>query len=140
VRAFALALLVVAGCKSADKAEPKKTVEPAPAPAGSAPTPTPTTPPATPPPTTPPAAQAPPEVSGLAATDVVAKLGKATYDLGGSEGEGCFVFERAPDHRVCFDLDTEQASWAEVQKKNYKVGSVHAITAEDKTGPTATKL
>jgi hypothetical protein len=140
VKALALALLVVLGCKSGDRTDVKKTVEAAPAPSGSAtPTPPATPPPATPP-AAPPAAQAPPEVSGLAATDVVAKLGKATYDLGGSEGEGCFVFERAPDHRVCFGLDTEQASWAEVEKKNYKVGSVHAITAEDKTGPTATKL
>lgn len=61
---------------------------------------------------------------GSKATNVAAAYGAKPKDFGGTEGEACFAFPKAPGMVFCFQIDTEQASWAKVQKKNFPVAYV----------------
>jgi hypothetical protein len=69
---------------------------------------------------------------GFTAAEVEARLGKVTDALLAQEGQACFVFERAPDMQYCFGIDTEQATWKQVRRRNFEVNEVKGATQSDK--------
>jgi hypothetical protein len=82
------------------------------------------------------AAPADPRIAvGMSAKEVLAAVGPPALELGGTEGESCFVFERLPLREVCFDITTEQATWKQVLQKNYAVREIktHLSTASTLT-------
>jgi hypothetical protein len=64
---------------------------------------------------------------GMSARELFTLLGSPQFDVGGTEGEACFVFARDPNTVVCFDLDSESADWRAVQGENYKVDRVRPV-------------
>jgi hypothetical protein len=66
-------------------------------------------------------------VVGQTARDVEAMLGKAILEVPTDEGNACFVFAGQPDMQVCFAVETEQASWKTVRKKNFRAKDLRPL-------------
>lgn len=69
---------------------------------------------------------------GMSADEVEAIAGTPRLDLGGSEGEACFVFACNSRNKVCFAPGTEQASWKQVLRTKARVASVAPVSERDK--------
>jgi hypothetical protein len=67
---------------------------------------------------------------GSKASAVAAAYGARPKDLGGTEGEACFAFSRAAGMIFCFAIDTEQAKWKQVLKRDFPVAYVQVPGAK----------